>query len=86
MTRAKFTHRDKDLPIVVELQEKIFDEKVAVCEHLVLKGLPEQEISALAGALPLYRSLKTLKIDTFECSEEAAEAFGKARYLVQCAS
>ena len=86
MTRAKFTHRDKDLPIVVELQEKIFDEKVAVCEHLVLKGLPEQEIFALAEALPLYRSLKTLKLDIFECSEEAAEAFGKARDLVQCIS
>ena len=86
MTRAKFTHRDKDLPIVVELQEKIFDEKVAVCEHLVLKGLPEQEIFALAEALPLYRSLKTLKLDTFQCSEEAAEAFGKARDLVQCIS
>ena len=86
MKRAKFTHRDKDLPIVVELQEKIFDEKVAVCEHLVLKGLPEQEIFALAEALPLYRSLKTLKLDIFECSEEAAEAFGKARDLVQCMS
>ena len=86
MESAEFTHRDEDLPIVIALQEKIFDEKVAVCEHLVLKGLPEQEISALAGALPLYRSLKTLKIDTFECSEEAAEAFGKARDLVQRAS
>ena len=86
MESAEFTHRDEDLPIVIALQEKIFDEKVAVCEHLVLKGLPEQEISALAGALPLYRSLKTLKIDTFECSEEAAEAFGKARDLVRCAS
>ncbi|CAL1167424.1 unnamed protein product [Cladocopium goreaui] len=86
MKRAKFTHRDKDLPIVVELQEKIFDEKVAVCEHLVLKGLPEQEIVALAEALPLYRSLKTLKLDIFECSEEAAEAFGKALATSQIVS
>ncbi|CAL1134671.1 unnamed protein product, partial [Cladocopium goreaui] len=86
MKRAKFTHRDKDLPIVVELQEKIFDEKVAVCEHLVLKGLPEHEIFALAEALPLYRSLKTLKLDIFECSEEAAEAFGKALATSQIVS
>ena len=49
MTRAKFTHRDKDLPIVVELQEKIFEEKVAVCKDLVLKGLPAQEILSLAA-------------------------------------
>eukprot|EP00435_Cladocopium_sp_Y103_P070859 s202_g36.t1 len=85
MEGAEFTHRDHDLPIVIALQEKIFEEKVAVCEHLVLKGLPAQEILALADALPLYRSLKSLKLDTFECSEEAAEAFGKARVLVQCA-
>eukprot|EP00435_Cladocopium_sp_Y103_P070480 s202_g35.t1 len=86
MKDAKFTHRDKDLPLVVELQQKIFDEKVAVCEHLVLKGLPEQEMFALAGALPLYKSLTTLKLDSFECSEEAAEAFGKALATSQVVS
>eukprot|EP00435_Cladocopium_sp_Y103_P048907 s133_g14.t1 len=78
METAEFTHRDEDLPIVIALQEKIFDEKVAVCEDLVLKGLPVQEIVALADALPLYRRLKTLKLDTFECNQEAADAFGEA--------
>ena len=75
---AKFTHRDNDLPLVIRLQEKIFEEKVAKCEHLVLKGLPAEEIRALARALPRYRSLTTLKLDTFECDEEAAKAFGEA--------
>ena len=79
MESAEFTHRDEDMPIVISLQQKIFEEKVAVCESLVLKGLPVQELFALADALPLYKSLKTLKLDDFECNEEAAEVFGKAR-------
>ena len=76
MEKSAFTHRD-DAKIVIELQEKIFEEKVAVCEDLVLKDLPGEEILALADALPLYKSLKTLKIVNFDCTEDEAELFGK---------
>ena len=78
MKSAEFTHRDEDMPIVISLQKKIFEEKVAVCEGLVLKGLPVEELFALAEALPLYKSLRNLKLDDFECNKEAAEVFGKA--------
>ena len=68
-----------DAKTFISLQQKIFEEKVAVCEDLVLKGLPVQELFALADALPLYKSLKILKLVDFECNEEGAEVLGKAR-------
>ena len=78
MEQAVFTHRS-DAESVIRLQEKIFFEKVTACEHLELEGLPADQMLALAHALPLYRNLKSLKVKTFRCSEEAVEALAKAR-------
>jgi len=77
MEKAVFTHRS-DAESVIRLQEKIFFEKVTVCEHLELEGLPAQEMLALAHALPLYKNLKSLKLKTFRCDEEQVEALAKA--------
>ena len=78
MEQAKFTHRS-DADAVIYLQEKIFREKVTECQHLVLEGLPAQEILALAHALPHYKNLKSLKVWRFQCDEEEATSLGKAR-------
>ena len=78
MEQAKFTHRS-DADAVMYLQEKIFREKVTECQHLVLEGLPAQEILALAHALPHYKNLKSLKVRRFQCGEEEATSLGKAR-------
>ena len=77
MEAAVFTHRS-DAESVIRLQEKIFFEKVTVCEHLELKGLPAQEMLALAHALPLYNNLKSLRLRTFRCDEEQVKALAKA--------
>eukprot|EP00438_Fugacium_kawagutii_P019809 Skav227904 [mRNA] locus=scaffold146:39831:44239:+ [translate_table: standard] len=77
MERAKFTHRS-DSESVIQLQEKIFYEKVTTCECLVLESLPASQILALADALPLYGNLKNLKMTKYQCNEEEASAFGTA--------
>ena len=78
MEHAKFTHRS-DAEAVIYLQQKIFREKVIECQHLVLEGLPAQEILALAHALPHYENLKSLTVRRFRCGEEEATSLGKAR-------
>ena len=78
MEQAKFTHRS-DADAVIYLQEKIFREKVTECQHLVLEGLPAQEILALAHALPHYKNLKSLKVRRFQCGEEEATSLVEAR-------
>ena len=78
MEQAKFTHRS-DAEAVIYLQQKIFREKVIECQHLVLEGLPAQEILALAHALPHYENLKSLTVRRFQCGEEEATSLGKAR-------
>ena len=78
MEQAKFTHRS-DAEAVIYLQQKIFREKVIECQHLVLEGLPAQEILALARALPHYENLKSLTVRRFQCGEEEATSLGKAR-------
>eukprot|EP00438_Fugacium_kawagutii_P027789 Skav220644 [mRNA] locus=scaffold112:658979:660630:- [translate_table: standard] len=71
MEQAAFTHRS-DASAVIQLQEKIFIQKVTECEELLLEGLPASEMWALAHALPQYTKLKSLAIRTFRC--EAAKA------------
>ena len=77
MEKAVFTHRS-DAESVIRLQEKIFFEKVTACEHLELEGLPADQVLALADALPLYKNLKSLTLNTFRCDEEQVEALAKA--------
>lgn len=78
METSKFTHRS-DAQCVVDLQEKIFFEKVTACEGLVLKGLLVSEITELACALPHYKNLKSIRMEDFRCGPEEAKALGEAR-------
>ena len=57
MTNSEFTHRN-DAPQVIKLQEKIFREKVTVCEEVQFENLPRGEVEQLAKALPFYQRLK----------------------------
>ena len=60
MEKSKFTHRS-DEEAVINLQEKIYFEKVTACEELILEGLPGTEVVGLAAALPDFKNLKTIK-------------------------
>ncbi len=66
MKKSKFTHRS-DEKAVINLQEKIYFEKVTACEELILEGLPGTEIVALAAALPDFKNLKTMKAPLITC-------------------
>eukprot|EP00438_Fugacium_kawagutii_P018765 Skav219031 [mRNA] locus=scaffold511:59054:59521:+ [translate_table: standard] len=78
MEDSTFTHK-KDSGTVISLQAKVFEEKVSRCESLVLEGVPDAQMKALAEVLPFYVSLKSLKLSKFACTEEVAMAFGEAR-------
>ena len=70
MEKSKFTHRS-DAPAVIELQEKIYFEKVTVCEELILEGLPRTEVAALAATLPDFKNVKTMKAPLITCKCDA---------------
>ena len=55
----KFTHRS-DAELVMELQEKIFQQQAATRILLVASHLPLQEVSLLCESLPCFESLYTL--------------------------
>ena len=77
---AAFTHRESDAPIVVNLQKKIFLEKVRRNESLNVEGLPRSEFQRLLRALPYFEVLQTITLIHFECSQEEAEAFAKVGF------
>ena len=66
MESSKFTHRS-DAATVIQLQEKIYFEKVTACEELILEGLTGTEIAALAATLPDFKNLKTMKAPLTTC-------------------
>ena len=70
MEKSKFTHRS-DEEAVINLQEKIYFEKVTTCEELILEGLPGTEVAALAAALPDFKNLKTMKAPLITCPTDA---------------
>jgi len=74
---AQFTHR-ADAASVIYLQEVVFREKVTLCEHLVLIGLPVSEMLALSRALPHYENLRSMNLKTFRCGKEEATFFCQA--------
>ena len=76
MEKAAFTHRS-DAQSVLDLQKKIFYEKVTVCEELRLSRLPPDQILALAATLPQYSVLKVLRLLVFECRDAEAEKFAE---------
>ena len=70
MESSKFTHRS-DAEAVIQLQEKIYFEKVTACEELILEGLPGTEVAALAATLPDFKNLKSMKVPLITCKWDA---------------
>ena len=64
MKRAKFTWAN-DRNSVIDLQKKIFKQKVTIREQLALTNLTSGDIEELTGALPHYKRLKVLMIQGF---------------------
>ena len=80
MRKAHFTHRS-DSSQVILLQKKVFHEKADKCEKALFQLLPEGELGKLARSLKHYKTLRTLEVLGFECSEDEATLFGKAQRL-----
>ena len=76
MAQAKFTHRS-DADAVLQLQARIFYEKVSSCETAVLSYLPKTEVATLARALPHYRQLRVLRLIEIDCGPAEGEALGQ---------
>ncbi|CAE7246122.1 Nlrc3 [Symbiodinium sp. CCMP2592] len=80
MAKAEFTHRN-DAAAVLQLQRKIFHQKVSECEELLLADLPKGELGQLAKALIHYKKLRVLRLRNIEVGEEEAKEFAKALTL-----
>ena len=80
MRKAQFTHRS-DSSQVILLQKKVFHEKAEKCEKALFQNLPNGELGKLARSLKYYKTLRTLEVLRFECSEDEATLFGKAQQL-----
>ena len=80
MHKAHFTHRS-DSSQVILLQKKVFHEKADKCEKALFQFLPKGELGKLARSLKYYKTLRTLEVIGFECSEDEATLFGKAQHL-----
>lgn len=80
MHSAAFTHRS-DANAVVQLQEKIFQEKVTRRKDLKLKGITHLEMQKMAQSLPFCHQLKRIILEDFRCSVNVAKAFVEAGFL-----
>ena len=77
MATSAFTHRN-DATTVVDLQRKIFKQKVTVRNHLKLEHLTQADMAELAASLPHFQNLKELEIKVFKAGEAEAKAFFEA--------
>ena len=74
MHSAAFTHRS-DADAVIELQKKVFLEKVTKRRKLKLEGVSLDQMQALAQSLCYFKQLKSIMISDFRCSEHEAKVF-----------
>ncbi len=77
MDSAEFTHR-ADSGAVIDLQRKVYLEKVSQRKELTLEGLPVQQMRALIQALPYFRKLNSIALRGFCCGEDEAKEFVEA--------
>ena len=81
MHSAAFTHRS-DADAVIELQKKVFLEKVTRCRKLKLEGVSGDQMQALTQSLHHFKQLKSITVFDFQCSADEAEAFVEAGFLL----
>ena len=81
MHSAAFTHRS-DEDAVIELQKKVFLEKVTKRRKLKLEGVSLDQMQALAQSLCYFKQLKSITVIDFRCGENEAKAFVEAGFLL----
>ena len=81
MHSAAFTHRS-DADAVIELQKKVFLEKVTQRRKLNLEGVSLDQMQALTESLRHFKQLKSITVNDFRCDDDAAEAFVEAGFLL----
>ena len=81
MHSAAFTHRS-DAGAVIELQKKVFLEKVTRRQKLKLEGVSLDQMRALAQSLRHFKQLKSITVIDFRCGENEAKEFVEARFLL----
>ena len=77
MHSAAFTHRS-DADAVIDLQKKVFLEKVTRRRKLKLEGLSANQMQALAQSLRHFKQLKSITVIDFRCDAIEANAFMEA--------
>ena len=81
MHSAAFTHRS-DAGAVIDLQEKIFLEKVTKRRKLKVEGISLQQMQALTQSLRHFEQLESITINDFRCGDNEARAFVEAGFLL----
>ena len=81
MHSAAFTHRS-DADAVIELQKKVFLEKVTKRRKLKLEGVSGDQMQVLAQSLRHFKQLKSITVIDFRCGENQAKAFVEAGFLL----
>ena len=81
MHSAAFTHRS-DAVAVIDLQEKVFLEKVTKRRRVKVEGISLQQMQALTQSLRHFEQLESITINNFRCGDNEARAFVKAGFLL----
>ena len=80
MHSAAFTHRS-DADAVIELQKKVFLEKVTKRKKLKLEGVSANQMQGLTQSLPHFKQLKSITVIDFRCDAIEAKAFVEASFF-----
>ena len=81
MHSAAFTHRS-DEDAVIELQKKVFLEKVTRRRKLKLEGVSGDQMQVLAQSLPHFKQLKSITFSDCRCDFNEAKVFVEAGFLL----
>ena len=81
MHSAAFTHRS-DAGAVIDLQKKIFLEKVTKRRKLKVEGISLQQMQALTQSLRHFEQLESITINDLRCGDNEARAFVEAGFLI----
>ena len=81
MHSAAFTHRS-DAGAVIDLQKKVFLEKVTKRRKLKVEGISLQQMQALTQSLRHFKQLKSITINDFRCGDNEARAFVEAGFFL----
>ena len=81
MHSAAFTHRS-DAGAVIDLQKKVFLEKVTRRRKLKVERISLQQMQALTQSLRHFKQLKSITINDFRCGDNEARAFVEAGFLL----